>query len=85
MRLVRCGLFVLILVVGTQLYWVSSWYSPYLPAATMFLFTLSLTALITWVGLRLVDWMVLEKRHRSEEFLFDIRERFESASAFGSY
>lgn len=47
--------------------------------------TLSLPALITWVGLRLVDWMVFEKRHRSEEFLFDIRERFESASAFGSY
>ena len=58
----------------------------------MFPITLSLTALITWVGLRPVDWMVLEKRRRTvewwemtEEFLYDIKERFEFASAFGSY
>ena len=51
MRLVRCGLFVLVLVVGTQLNCVSSQCSSYLSVATTFPITLSLTALITWIGL----------------------------------
>ena len=48
MRLVRCGLFVLAFVVGTQLFYVSLWCSSYFPVATMFSVTLCLAALITW-------------------------------------
>ena len=67
MRLVRCGSFALVLVVGTQLHCISSWCSSYLSVATTFSIILSLIALITWVGLRLADWMVLEKRRRIVE------------------
>lgn len=83
-RLAKCGLFVVVLVAGTQFYCVPSWCSSYLSAAAMFPITLSVAALITWVGFRLVDWMVLEERGRTVEwwemiveFLYDIRERFE--------
>lgn len=92
MRLVRCGLFVLAFVIGIQLFCVSLWRNPYLSVATMFSITLCLAALITWVGLKLVYWMVSEERRgtagcwdMTSEFLHDMRQRFEFASAFGSY
>ena len=92
MRLVRCGLFVLAFLVGTQPFCISLWRNAYLSVATMFSITLCLAALITWVRLKLVDWMVSEERRRpatwwdmTAELLYDIRQRFEFASAFGSY
>jgi hypothetical protein len=80
MRLVRFGLFVLVLIVGAELYAYLRGVAPTFSVATMFPITLSLTALITWIVLRLVDWMVLDKYRRTvkrwkmtEELLHDIR------------